>query len=194
MFDGLLRIMLAQQRMQESQTNTAATPAPSSVAPRKPGLFTCASEAANSVSIAGGLHALGIGKSGGFGGFLTSALGGNTLSGITDTVKDIGQNISVGGNGNQVVADIAVGGVSQGLPIGQGSIFKGAGGLAADGIAAGIHAGISAGGELTTLAGTVSTVGLTGAEYAAGVGELKLAYDAITYAGSLLGCAAGVIH
>jgi hypothetical protein len=157
-------------------------------------LFTCASEAANSVSIAGGLHALGIGNSGGFGGFLTNALGGSTFSGITDTANHIRQNISIGGNGNQVMADLAVGGIGQGLPIAQGAIFKGVGGLATDGIAATVHAGISAGGELTTLAGTTSTVGLTGAEYATGVGWFKLGYDAVTYAGSLAGCAAGIIH
>ena len=52
-------------------------------APRIGHIFTCASEFASKYSIAGGLHALGIGKSG-VGGFITNALGGNAISGFTD--------------------------------------------------------------------------------------------------------------
>ncbi len=33
-----------------------------------------------------------------------------------------------------------------------------------------------------------------GAEYGSGVGEVKLAYDFLTWAGSIAGCAAGIIH
>jgi len=66
--------------------------------------------------------------------------------------------------------------------------------VAQDATAAGVHSVISAGGELTTLAGESSTVGLTGAEYATGVGEIKFGYDAIIYAGGLVGCKLGVIH
>jgi hypothetical protein len=49
------------------------------------------------------------------------------------------------------------------------------------------------GGELTTLFGEASTAGLTGAEYASDMGELKLAYDASTYGASFVGCVAGVL-
>jgi hypothetical protein len=88
----------------------------------------------------------------------------------------------------------AVAGPLQGLPGGSGPWGASASGLATSAIAQGVSAGINAGGELTTLAGTVSTAGLTGAEYASGVGEIKLAYDAITYAGSLIGCKLEVIQ
>lgn len=53
----------------------------------------------------------------------------------------------------------------------------------------GCIAAISAGGELTTLTGTVSIVGLTAGEYATEVGELKFGYDALTHSGATAGCA-----
>jgi hypothetical protein len=39
----------------------------------------------------------------------------------------------------------------------------------------------------------VGTTALVGAEYASGIGEAKLAYDFLTYAGGVAGCAAGII-
>jgi hypothetical protein len=51
---------------------------------------------------------------------------------------------------------------------------------------------INNGATLTDLAGEASTAGLTGAEYASGVGEIKLGYDAVTYFGALIGCKVGV--
>jgi hypothetical protein len=39
-----------------------------------------------------------------------------------------------------------------------------------------------------------SVLGAEAAEYASGFGEAKLAYDALTYFGSLTGCALGLIQ
>jgi hypothetical protein len=55
-------------------------------------------------------------------------------------------------------------------------------------------AGVRAGGELTTLAGTVSTTALTGAEDASRVGLIKLGCEGITYAAGLAGCSGGIIE
>ena len=52
--------------------------------------------------------------------------------------------------------------------------------------------GLESGGAITTLFGEASTAGLTGAEYASGVGELKFGYDALTYGGAFAGCAFGL--
>ena len=155
-------------------------------------VFNCASEAASKVSIAGGLQALGIGTSG-VGGFITNALGGNTFSGITDLVSSIGSGSAGGHSVFYNMGQSVVAGPMQGLPGGSGAWGSSASGLATNAIAQGVHTAISTGGELTTLAGTASTVGLTGAEYATGVGEIKLAYDALTYVGAGVGCGLGLI-
>ena len=55
-------------------------------APDKPNVFACASEAAEKVSLAGGLQALGVLRSG-LGGFITNAIGGNAFSGATDLIS-----------------------------------------------------------------------------------------------------------
>jgi hypothetical protein len=55
------------------------------IAPSK-GIVTCASEAAAQVSVAGGIQALGVGTSG-MSGFITNALGGNAISGLTDLIQ-----------------------------------------------------------------------------------------------------------
>jgi hypothetical protein len=55
-----------------------------------------------------------------------------------------------------------------------------------------VNSATNAGGSIVTLAGEASTAGLTAAEYASGVGEIKLGYDAITYAGALVGCKLGI--
>lgn len=161
-------------------------------------VFVCASNFGTKLSIANGLSKLGIGTSA-VGGFISSALGGNTFSSITDLVTSFGPS-KTGGGQNMLynMGQSVVSGPLQGLPVPkriQGTPWaSSATGLASDAIATGIHAGISAGGELTTLAGTVSTVGLTGAEFASGVGQFKLIYDGVTYAAGLAGCAAGVIR
>ena len=65
--------------------------------------------------------------------------------------------------------------------------------VATGAILGGANSAINAGGSIVTLAGEASTAGLTVAEFASGVGEIKLGYDAATYFGSLIGCGLGVI-
>ena len=152
-------------------------------APSKGNAFTCGAAAAQKVSIGGGLNALGIGAQGGVGGFLTNALGGNVFSGAT--------GLFTGGGS---MTDVAFGGTRLGVPGGATNLENGISGVVQNGVARGAFAAISAGGEITTLTGTASTVGLTAGEYASGVGEVKFAYDFLTYAGSTALCGAGIIH
>ncbi len=152
-------------------------------APSKPSVLDCASGFAQRTSIAGGLNRLGIGNNGGFGGFLTGALGGNAASGIVDLLRNGGS-----------LADIAFSGTRLGVPGASTRLGNGISGVVQDTAAGGLHAAISTGGELTTLTGTFSTVGLTGAEYATGFGQIKFGYDVASYALGLAGCQAGVIH
>ena len=42
--------------------------------------------------------------------------------------------------------------------------------------------------------GDVGTATLVGAGYASGIGEAKLIWDGVTYAGAALACRAGIIH
>lgn len=93
------------------------------------------------------------------------------------------------------MTDVAFSGTRLGIPgDGNTNLENGIGGVVQNAVAIGAHSVISAGGELTTLTGTASTVGLTGAEYATGVGAIKFGYDAASYVGGVLGCAAGVVH
>jgi RHS repeat-associated protein len=151
--------------------------------PNKPSVLDCASGVAQATSIAGGLNSLGIGNNGGVGGFLTNALAGNAASGIVDLFRSGGS-----------LADVAFSGTRLGIPGASNRLGNGISGVVQDATVAGIHSVITTGGELTTLAGTASIVGLTGAEYATGFGEIKFGYDAVTYAGGLVGCKLGVIH
>jgi hypothetical protein len=80
------------------------------------------------------------------------------------------------------------------MPGASDRLEKGISGVVQDATAAGFHSVISTGGELTTLTGTASTVGLTAGEYATGVGELKFGYDALTYLGATAGCALNIIR
>ncbi|TCK75099.1 hypothetical protein [Acidipila rosea] len=157
------------------------------VAPNNPSVLKCASDFADRTSIAGGLHALGIGNNGGVGGFLTNALGGNAVSGLVNLFTGQGST-----------ADVAFGGTRGGLPgAGEGPagrLSNGIAGVVQDSIAIGANGILNAGGEITTLAGTATTAGLTGAEYATGVGWIKFGYDAASYAAGLAGCAAGLIN
>jgi hypothetical protein len=43
-------------------------------------------------------------------------------------------------------------------------------------------------------AASLASTGMEAAEFASGVGEVKFAYDFLTWAGSLASCAAGIIH
>ena len=166
------------------------------VAPEKGNVFTCASEFASKYSIAGGLQALGIGTSG-VGGFITNALGGNVFSGATDLVS----SFATGSGGGHGIAYNMGQGLVAGPTQGFGAPFSnstegtpfaaGPADLATGAILSGVNSAINAGGSLTTLAGEVSTAGLTGAEYATGVGEIKLGVDAGIYALGLAKCAAG---
>ena len=171
------------------------------VAPNN-GLFTCAANTASKFSIAGGLHALGIGNNGGIGGFLTNTFGGNTYSGISNLISTLG---SSGSTDQQVLTQMGkayLRGPLQGIPAG----LVGAGGtpfaVSPVGIARGAAVGAAfnavtgANESLVTLSGEVglSTVGTTAAEFATGVGEAKFALDTVSYLGSLAACAAGVAH
>jgi RHS repeat-associated protein len=149
----------------------------------KVNIANCASSFAQKTSIAGGLNNLGIGNKGGVGGFLTNALGGNAVSGIIDLFRNGGS-----------LTDIAFSGTRLGMPGASDRLEKGISGVVQDATAAGFHSVISTGGELTTLTGTASTVGLTAGEYATGVGELKFGYDALTYLGATAGCALNIIR
>jgi len=55
----------------------------------KENVWSCASEAAAKVSIAGAVQRFGIGNSG-VSGFVTNALGGNAFSGLTDLIQSFG--------------------------------------------------------------------------------------------------------
>lgn len=173
--------------------------------------FECAANNASKVSLASGLKALGVGNIPG-GGFVADALGGNVFSGATDLVTSIATGQS--GEGDDVhsvfynMGQSVVAGPSQGFtPIvsriarAAGSSIEGtiwqdgsAGDLATDTILKGVNSVINSGSEVTTLFGEASTAGFDAAEYATGFGEAKFAYDFATWAGSLAGCAAGLLN
>ena len=168
---------------------------------KRPKVFTCASEFGSKVSIAGGLQALGIGKSG-VGGFITNALGGNAFSGATDLV----QSIATGeGGGNSVFYNMAQG-VVAGPTQGFGSAFgnsiegtpwaSGPADVATTAIVANTQNIVTGAGEtIQTLNGAVQLGGVLGeaAEWASGFGLVKLGYDALSYGTGLVGCKLGVI-
>ena len=172
-------------------------------APSKTGnVFSCASEAAANVSIAGALQRFGIGTSG-VGGFATNALGGNAFSGLTDLVQSFGSGEAGGHNvfynmGQGVAAGptqgfgAAFGKSIEGTPWGSGPVDVASTALAAGGM----RVITGAGRTIQTINGAVrlGTVLGEGAEYGSGIGEAKLAYDAVSYFGAWVGCATGVIH
>jgi hypothetical protein len=153
------------------------------IAPSKPGTLHCASNFADRTSLAGGLHSLGIGNNGGVGGFATNALAGNAVSGFINLFRGQGS-----------MTDVAFGGTRAGAPGAATRLSNGISGVLQDSAAVGANSLINAGGGLTTLTGTASTAGLTGAEYATGVGWIKFGYDAASYAAGLAGCATGIVH
>jgi hypothetical protein len=145
------------------------------VAPNNEGkqnVFQCGAEAAGKISLAGGLsHIPGLGS--GVGGFITNAVGGNAFSGLTDLISSFG---SGSGGGHSVFYNMGQGviaGPTQGFGAAFGSAIEGTP-FAADLV-------------------DVGTTALVGAEYASGIGEVKLGYDFLTYAGGVAGCAAGII-
>jgi hypothetical protein len=169
---------------------------------QKKNVFICASEAAGKVSIAGGLQALGIGRSG-VGGFITNALGGNVFSGATDLIQSLG---SGEGGGHSVFYNIGQG-VVAGPTQGFGALFgnsiegtpwaSGASDVTSAAIAGGAFSAVTGVGQtIQTLNGAASlaSTGLEAAEFASGVGLVKFGYDALSYGAGLLGCKTGVIH
>ena len=126
-------------------------------------ILQCASKTANQFSIAGVLGLTGEG--GGIGSTIGTAFLGNTFSGIVDTGTHIYNNATMGGNGNQVMGDLILGGARQGIP-GGGPFSAGVVGLATG-------AGVDAVAE-----------GMAGP-----VGWAKLAIDGAIFLGSAVSCA-----
>ncbi len=160
----------------------------------KQNLFSCAAGVGDKYSIAGGLHALGIGTSG-VGGFITDALGGNAFSGATNLISSLGSGSAGGHNVFYNMAQGVVSGPGQGiLPPGiRGPWGASASGLATDAIAKTAWSSVTGAGQtLTTLGGEASlaSTAVTAAEFASGVAEAKYAYDALSYATGLFVCAA----
>jgi hypothetical protein len=139
---------------------------------QKKGLFTCASEAGAQASLANALHMI-PGLKSGVGGFVADAVGGNAFSGATDLI----QSIATGeGGGHSVFYNMAQG-VVAGPTQGFGSAF-----------------GKAIEGTPWSSGPMDAAMGATLGEYASGIGELKLAYDAGSYAMGLFQCATGIIH
>ncbi len=148
-------------------------------APQKENLFLCAASFADRYSIAGGLNTLDGGNSGGAGGFLTNALGGNTFSGLTDAVVH-----------GASAADLAFSGTLLGFG-GSTAWQKGLSGVATDALARGAWSFVTGAGQtIQTLAGATSlaSTGISAGEFASGVGEAKLIYDGGTYIAGLFAC------
>ncbi len=176
---------------------TVTSKAPAAGQPQSLGnVFTCASDFAEKYSIAGGLHALGIGTSG-VGGFVTNALGGNMFSGATDLYESIRNGSAGGHNVFYNMGQGVLAGPLQGVPGVRGPWGASVSDLVTGAIAGAYYNGVTGAGEtLTTLTGEVglSSATMTAAEFATGVGIAKFVYDSLTYVGGGVGCALGVIH
>lgn len=150
-------------------------------------LLQCASKTANQFSIAGVLGLTG--EDGGIGSTIGTAFLGNTFSGIVDTGTHIYNNATAGGNGNQVVGDLVLGGGRQGIP-GGGPFSAGVVGIATE---AGLNAVSGPGVVLSGVTGTATSLaveGTLGAEGLAGpAGWAKIGIDAAIFLGSALSCA-----
>jgi hypothetical protein len=110
----------------------------------------------------------------GVGGFVTNAVGGNAFSGLTDLIHSFATGE---GGGHSVFYNMGQGviaGPTQGFGAAFGSAIEGTP-WAADLV-------------------DVGTTALVGGEYASGIGEVKLGYDALTYLGATAGCALNIIH
>jgi hypothetical protein len=142
----------------------------------KRGLFTCASEAGAKSSLAGALHMI-PGLKGGVGGFVADAVGGNAFSGATDLIQSIATGHSGSGDDAHSVFYNMAQGVVAGPTQGFGSVFGKA-----------IESTPWASGPMD------AAMAVTFGEYASGVGELKLAYDAGSYSMGLFQCATGIIQ
>jgi hypothetical protein len=96
--------------------------------------LTCASELANNYSIAGvlGLTSESFKSAHPTIASIGTGFLGNTFSGITDFGTHLYNTGTQGGGSGAIATDLAVGGVGQGLPVGESALFKGAAGLAQD--------------------------------------------------------------
>ncbi|HXH49814.1 MAG TPA: RHS repeat-associated core domain-containing protein, partial [Terriglobia bacterium] len=169
----------------------------------KKGTWSCASEFASKYSIAGGLQALGIGKSG-VGGFVTNALGGNVFSGATDLIQSFRSGEAGGHNVFYNMGQGVAAGPSLGFSAAFGNRLKGTP-WASGPVDVATEAALSGAQRLVTGAGQTiqtltdnpavlgSVLGETG-EWASGIGEAKIIYDAAFYFGGAAGCALGVVQ
>ena len=175
---------------------TAGTGKTGGVLQKAGNVAACASDFASQYSIAGGLQALGIGTSAA-GSFVTNALGGNTFSGVTDLALSVASGFAGGHNVFYNFGQAVAAGLRQGIPGGSGVWGASASGVATQAIAAGAYNLVTGAGQtMQTLNGvaSLSSMSITGAEFASGVGIFKFGYDALSYGAGLLGCKVGVIQ
>jgi hypothetical protein len=174
----------------------------------KKGLWTCAAENAEKVSIAGLAQSLGA-PTDGIGGFALDALGGNVFSGATDLVQSLGSGEAGGHNvfyhlGQGVAAGPTLG-FAPGLKPFVGNLDEtpwtsGPVDALTDALVDKVGSLVTGSGEtIQTLNDTVElgkVLSETGeaAEYASGFGEIKFGYDLVTWLGSLAGCGAGILE
>lgn len=163
-----------------------APPAPPSIWTRFKGWFSqelaCTDNFADKVSIAGGLHKLGIGNGGGVGTLIANALAGNVLSGFIEAAQHHSRA--------QSAALLAGSGAGLGVLHG-GPVEEGVGGEVMKYAARAAWSSVTGAGEtITTLAGEASlaSTGVTAASFATGVGYIKLGYDVASWVISGLSC------
>jgi hypothetical protein len=181
-------------------TKPGPKPAPPPAQAQAPtgNVFTCAADFGDKYSIAGGLHALGIGTSG-IGGFITNALGGNAFSGAIHLIASLGSGSSGGHSVFYHMAQGVVAGPGQGvIPPGVGGPWgASASGLATEAVAGTAWSSITGAGQtLVSLGGEASlaSTAITAAEFASGVAEAKYAYDFASYLTGLGACSVGWAH
>jgi hypothetical protein len=173
--------------------------------------FKCAADFADKVSLANGLKQIGVND------FAADMIGGNAFSGLTGLVNNVATGDQSGHSLGYNAGQVAVAGPTQGFgtivdavaeaqssnvvmtTLFHGDVVAesswtqmGVADVVSNKIFGAAGTALESGGELTTLAGEASTVGLSGAEFASGVGEAKLAYDALTYGAGFAGCAFGL--
>lgn len=161
---------------------------PGSSQPQKPGktktqILQCASEFANNHSLAALFGAQNT--------FLGKLFGGNTFSGITD----LGLAVAGKSPGTSVLtlgSSVIPGGARLGIP-GGGPGSKGAAGIIQDaGLSAAFNSTVGASKPLTQLgissSEAVFSSGITGAEFASGVGDIKAALDLAVFLAGVAQC------
>ena len=181
--------------------------------------LTCAASNAQKVSFA---SLTGLGEAGGVTGFAANALGGNAFSGLTDLITSLATGQSGEGSNTHSVwynmGQSIAAGPSQGFTPVVGWLANRFGSSIADTpwetgpadvatnaiVKAVFNQVTGAGDGIQTLNGfsSIASTGVEDAaaaaevagEFATGVGEAKFAYDFATWAGSLAGCAAGLLN